>query len=353
MSVKVGVVIGRFRGFHKYHMDHIVRAANENDIVMILIGSSNRRVSIKNPFTADETMRMIEENVRVEAVPNGRIPPNVYIAYRFLPDNPLDNEAWADNAVHMVEPYVSSPEDVTIYGCDKDSSTFYFKLFPQWKQSLTESDGSNFDATQLREAWFKGEQSSAHLFRMKNEGFISTETFWFLNRVRYKESLQEEWEFYQKEKERFADYPFPDTLSFSCGDAVVKWQDEILFIVRGKAPGKDCLALPGGFKNRNETFFDAAIRELYEETRMNISPAALMQCVQNDELFDDPSRSIGIPRATLAVLFDVTEMFEERPEIYPADDAVGFEWIKTNRLDDVATRIYDDHMFIVKKLLSI
>jgi bifunctional NMN adenylyltransferase/nudix hydrolase len=351
MGSKVGVVIGRFRGFHKFHMDHIIRAASENDRVMILIGSSNRRVSIKNPFTYYETVDMIEANVQ-SAYVDGRILSDVRIVYRPLIDEPYDNDAWADRAKQLVHPYVDHPSDVTVYGCDKDASTFYYKLFPEWKQSLTEVDESDFCATRLREAWFEGLQTDVFLLRFIEQGFISRETADFMDRQLIDSNLQKEWHFYQRETERFKDYPFPETLTFNCGDAIVRWQDEILFIVRGAAPGKGCLALAGGFKNRNETFAQAAERELYEEARLNIPPDVLAKCKVKEKLFDDPSRSLGIPRATLAVLYDVTAMFDERPEVYPADDAVGHRWVKINALDDIQTESYDDHVFMVKEMLK-
>lgn len=347
MSRKVGVLIGRFEGYHNEHHRHMRRAAKENDVVMVLIGSSNRRISIKNPFTVQERAEMIWNNIYED----DEIPETVPILFRSLPDNPLSDDEWAETVRHIVKQQAQADADVTLYGCDKDESTFYLKMFPEWGQSFVPQK-SLFDASTLREAWFESYQTGFGCGKFYSGGKISKATLEFLENRKFNKDLQAEWDFYGKEKERFDDYPFPDTLSFSCGDAVVKWRDEILFIVRGKAPGAGCLALAGGFKNRNERFEDAAERELYEETRLNIPPAALAKCKVKSELFDDPKRSLGIPRATLAVLYDVTSMFEERPEVYPADDAVGYEWIKTKNLDDNATRIYDDHLFIVKKLLN-
>lgn len=50
-------------------------------------------------------------------------------------------------------------------------------------------------------------------------------------------------------------------------DAVVfDGAGRLLLIRRGKAPFKDCYALPGGFVEKNETVEAAARRELLEET---------------------------------------------------------------------------------------
>jgi bifunctional NMN adenylyltransferase/nudix hydrolase len=165
--------------------------------------------------------------------------------------------------------------------------------------------------------------------------------------------LQQEWKYYQDEALRFSGYPYKETLNFSCADAIVRWRDYFLFIIRARVPGKGCKATPGGFKNRDETFQQAAIREFYEECRPNIPPDALEKCIKATKLFDDPHRAMGIPRSTLGVYFDITDMFDDFPEIYPADDAAGYEWVHQQRLDDIAAETYDDHIFMVKHFVKV
>jgi len=342
---RVGVMIGRFEGYHSGHHAHLVRASKENDQVIVLVGSSNSRISIKNPFNAIDRAILIYQNL--EADPE--VEKECYFKFAYLPDNPLDNDVWAQTVRQTVEPYIQGGV-VTLYGCNKDESTFYLDMFPEWQQSFTDK-GDGFDATELRKAWFESHQTGWGLGKFVSSGHISAVTHDWLSTRKFDPNLQGEWEYYKRESEMFASYPFPETLTFCCADAVIKWKDEILFIIRARNPGKDCLALPGGFKNRDESFFDAAMRECYEETRINIPPKALKQCFVWMNFYDDPHRSLGIPRCTLAVLFDVTEMFETRPEIYPADDAAGYKWIKENQIDDYARNIYDDHAHIVKQML--
>lgn len=50
---------------------------------------------------------------------------------------------------------------------------------------------------------------------------------------------------------------------------VVVNETKMLFIRRGKNPGKGKLALPGGFINPGETPYQAAVRELKEETGLD------------------------------------------------------------------------------------
>lgn len=345
MSKRIGVLVGRFAGYHLNHHEHVSRAAKENDVVVILLGSSNRRISIKNPFTVEQRQQMIMANVYSDF----DIPANVKFVFKALPDNPFDDNAWAQTVRYLVNSQARWDDEITLYGSDKDESTFYLKMFPEWKQGLTKADG-DFDATALRKAWFDGHQTDRFLKNM--HGNVPYATIDFMRSLKFNEDLQDEWKYYQDEALRFKCYPYAETLNFSCGDAVVRWRDYILFIRRAHVPGKGCLATPGGFKNRNETFMDAAIRELYEETRINIPPEALKKCIKTSHLFDDPHRALGIPRSTLAVYFDVTEMFDDFPAIYPSDDAADYQWIHTNVLDDIAAQTYDDHVFMVKHLIQ-
>lgn len=52
-------------------------------------------------------------------------------------------------------------------------------------------------------------------------------------------------------------------------------EDKLVVIRRGKDPGKDKIALPGGFQMYGETWKETAIREVYEETGRVISPYGL------------------------------------------------------------------------------
>ena len=66
-------------------------------------------------------------------------------------------------------------------------------------------------------------------------------------------------------------YPHPAVTA----DCIVFNQEEdmisVLLIKRKNEPFKDCWAFPGGFINIDESAEDAAIRELKEETGLEVS----------------------------------------------------------------------------------
>ena len=84
-------------------------------------------------------------------------------------------------------------------------------------------------------------------------------------------SVYNDFKYFDVEKERFKVYPYPETLNFNCSDALVVCSGHVLLIKRKFAPGENTWALPGGFKNRNETFQECALREFIEEINIRVA----------------------------------------------------------------------------------
>lgn len=159
-----------------------------------------------------------------------------------------------------------------------------------------------------------------------------------------------DWDYFCHERQLYASYPYPESLTLNCGDAVVECRDRVLLIKRKRAPGADTWALPGGHKNANETFVDCAIRELFEETGIAISTDVVRDCIVNTRLFDDPYRSHGVPRNTLAVyiILHTTTL----PVVNAADDAAECRWVPIQEAVDNYL-LYDDHSAIISEMTKV
>ncbi len=66
------------------------------------------------------------------------------------------------------------------------------------------------------------------------------------------------------------------------GVGIVVWRGhEILLVRRGRAPRKGEWSIPGGGQALGETVFEAAIREVREETGLTVRPTAILTVVDS------------------------------------------------------------------------
>lgn len=315
--MKNGIFIGRFQPVHQGHVHAIGLAATQVDKLYILVGSANQCRSIRNPWTFQERSQMLRKKLHSARITNYEIIP--------LNDYRYSNTQWMSDVRATADQYnMGTP---ILFGHLKEGND-YLKWFPDWKFSHVEM-GIDIDATRVRQ----------RMFEMKDPDMPTT--------------VQKDYEFYQNEKRLFKDYPFPDTLNFNCADAVLECQGHILLIQRAFAPGAGAWALPGGFRNQRETFLDCAIRELQEETNVRVPEKVLRGSIVKTELFDDPSRSFGIPRNTLAVYMRISPNPDgSLPRANGADDAAMCKWVPlTDALNNI--EMYDDHKDIVSKITGV
>ena len=332
---RLAVVIGRFNPCHIFHVQTLLARAMEYDHVLVLLGSSRKARTWKDPLHWEERKRLIE----LTAAELGF--DNVLSKVDFAPikDYPYTDNRWLFQVQEAVElacqdlegqsfvddhPGSELMEDwePILVGVDKDMSTFYLKMFPQWEQDVFEPEGNTtqYSATQVREALFEGrlpdvahmltrstiarlatwretdvgQQLQAEYLKAKgsktvlayqNTGNLPVdpeERGDYIREVIAKlaqqadsgcsDDLDAEAEAIRQEliasltdtEIRVAPYdPIYHTV-----DSVVTWRGHILFIRRRAHPGKGLWALPGGFLEPHEWPRDGAVRERTEESKL-------------------------------------------------------------------------------------
>lgn len=315
--MKSGIFIGRFQPVHRGHIHAIGIAASQVDKLYILIGSANQCRSIKNPWTYSERVNMIRSKLWSAHITNVEFVP--------LNDYPYNDTQWIADVRGTAEHFnMGTP---TLFGHMKEGNT-YLGWFPDWKFRDIEAQ-YEVHATSIRKQMFETDSPEMP------------------------QTVKDDFAYYKKQDELFANYPFPETLNFNCSDAVLECQGHVLLIKRKFAPGAGAWALPGGFRNARETFLDCAIRELMEETNVRVPEKVLRGSIVKTELFDSPTRSFGIPRNTLAVYMRINPNPDNSlPRANGADDAVECKWVP---LTDVLNRydLYDDHAAIISKVTGV
>ena len=315
--MRTGIFIGRFQPVHQGHIHAIGVAASQVQKLYILVGSANQCRSIKNPWTYDERKQMLALKLHAERITNYEIIP--------LNDYRYSDTQWMSDVRATIEHFNMGVP--TLFGHMKEGND-YLKWFPELKFKSIEAQYT-INATQIREQMFRD-----------NDPLMP-------------ETVRGDYAFYQKEKQLFKDYPFPETLNFNCSDAILECQGHVLLIQRKFAPGAGAWALPGGFRNQRETFLDCAIRELMEETNVRVPEKVLRGSIVKTELFDNPNRSFGIPRNTMAVYMRISPNPDySLPRANGADDAALCKWVPlTDALNNI--EMYDDHKDIISKVTGV
>lgn len=124
--------------------------------------------------------------------------------------------------------------------------------------------------------------------------------------------------------------------------AVVIKDNSILLIKRGHPPGKGKWSIPGGVVEAGEDIYEAALRELHEETGITAKPLGIVWVINN--VVRDENGAVQYHYVILDILFDSTTI---NGTLKPGGDAVDVAWIPLN---EVSKR--DDISRTVKRLVE-
>jgi 8-oxo-dGTP diphosphatase len=113
------------------------------------------------------------------------------------------------------------------------------------------------------------------------------------------------------------------------GVGVVVWQDErVLLIRRGRAPRLGQWGLPGGAQSTGETLFEAAAREVLEETGLEVVPQAVVTAL--DSISRDEAGNVQFHYTLVEV---VAECGPGEPKA--ADDAMDARWVPADQVGEL------------------
>ena len=336
---KVAIYIGRFAPLHNGHIETIKYCNEKYDETVVFVGSKNKRRTIKNPFPVE----MIEDWI-YETFEKYRI------KIKSINDYLYSDNKWIAQIEDYIYSYYNKDEyEFYIVGHEKDSSSYYLKIFPTWRVDLLPEFANGISATEIRNRYFNPEKYGTKVdFSNVTSEIVLNDLIEFRETQTFKD-LMEEKAYFDKEDKKFEIYPYKDTLKFNCSDAVVVCDGNVLLIERKRAPGKGTWALPGGFVNKNETYEQCAIRELFEETSLKIPEKVLKGSLKRSKIFDNPKRNEGIPRITNAFYFeihpDIKNGYPKLPRVKGTDDAVNAQWFSLAEVRHMV--LFDDHADII------
>lgn len=324
--MKNGIIIGSFQPFHNGHVALFDAAIASCGNVHVIITNEDDNISINKFWPSKVVASFIKE-----------LYPTVKTTVISIPKyNEINAQAKVAHIIRRYEnPIIFTREhDSLSYGLEKiygisshivgatppiDSEAVRHKI-------LTNTYGSNMHLAQVM---------PSYIANRINE-WIKTDTFIELARDK---AFQIE---YAKTSKNYDSF-------FVTADVILKHGNNVLLIERGKNPGKGQLAFPGGFVDINERVYDAALRELYEETSINIPVHRLKLRLAKSGVYDDPNRSLRGRVITHAFMFDVTDIPLSDITIKAADDAAKVGWYDIRGA--LNRSMFEDHADILSDLV--
>lgn len=333
------VFIGRFQPWHNGHQKVLDAALEQSHKVLILVGSHDEPRTLRNPFSSFERKELIKSCLDYDS--------SKRVEFDTIDDILYNDDLWIKQVHKKIQHHYpfsikAYPNKVGLIGHKKDHSSYYLSLFP----GLESVDVENTDllsSTDIRDLFYKDLPSFA-LEKVPKNCVSSLQKLIYSDNFK---KLKDEYEFIRAYKKSWNCTPYPVT--FVCSDAVVVQSGHILLIKRRANPGKGLWALPGGFVNQDETVKDAAIRELKEETKIDVPIPVLNGSISGSQVFDNPHRSARGRTITHAFHIELKPT-TSLPKIKGSDDAEKASWVK---LSDIKREmLFDDHFHIISHFIG-
>lgn len=332
------VFIGRFQPFHTEHKSVIEQALKISDKVIVLVGSARQPRTIKNPWNYIERAGTIFDGLDLQGEDKKRV---ITAPIR---DFLYNDNAWANYVQNTVSDCITrdgwraGPTKVGIIGYDKDETSYYLKMFPQWGDPIPHQFNELLSATDIRHIYF--EEMSPRYIKSTVPESVFKFMMDFKNKPEYTQ-LKKQHEVVKNYQKGYDNTPHK--VQFITSDAVIVQSGHVLLVVRGAEPGEGLLALPGGYLNPKERIVDCLIRELREETKIKVPEPVLRGNIKAEKVFDHPNRDLRGRIVTHSYLIELPP--GKLPPIKGGDDARSAHWVPFNQVDE--EQMFADHYHII------
>lgn len=329
--MKNAFVIGRFQPFHIGHLALIEAALSMADKVFVVVGSTNVLPTFVNPLPAEERIKVLLETFQG----------NPKVSIHGIEDEP-SNQQWVESVNSMINNLTdySDPTDSGLF-CGTKDKEYYEDNFIVPVYTV---DCEGPSATGVRAAAYKGLKGNYESLLPS----VSLESF-------RKHVESPEFERLRKEylectgtlAKATLSHPYSNPIDPVVHAALIQ-DKNILLIKRNSSRGYGQWAIPGGFLEKHESTMEGALRELKEETGVDLQGkrAMLLSSTVEENLDDLSVRTLGINYLFTAAVDEELEISFDPEEVLecawkPVADVLTGEFL-----------LFYNHNVVLRRLFS-
>ena len=331
-SFIASVFIGRFQPFHNGHLNSVKIALMHSKKLIIAIGGYRLSASIRGPWSADERIEMIKSCLSRSQLKR--------IDFIVLRDRLYCEEKWVNNLKGEVSKIVGNKEPIAIIGHEKDSSSYYLNIFPEWK-FLETGNYEGINATDFRKEYFSSKNLITGYEKLPKQ-IVS----WL---KKYKKSVYYKNIKYQflyinkvlKNKKKLLPFEVCNGLVICCG---------YILLVKSKAPlRKGFFSLPEAIYVSNENYKKISIKAVLNETKIEIMPEKIELAYKKNGVFSYRDRFPICKQTSYTYYYHLKE--NTLPEVFKTKETELAQWILLEDLYLIENQIYADHFQIIQWFL--
>jgi bifunctional NMN adenylyltransferase/nudix hydrolase len=344
------VFIGRMQPFHNGHLEVVSEALNLGKHVLLLLGSSLIARNPYNPFTFQERELMIRSCFSAEE--------NARMIIRPLVDR-YNDTSWGTQVHERVNEVVFeknlSEEKICLIGHNKDGSSYYLAMFPEWA-SRDVAFYMGLSATDVRNAMYLKELSGLKKYSGNLPPSVLQFLELFLDSPAFAWLLGEYHEYL--DKYRVHDNLLGSRRAFiNTADAVVTQSSHLLVVERTKRPGLGLFSLPGSILKDNMGFLDTVVSALVDDHGLLVSPDCprrvasenIKAYMGNSMIFDHPYRSYRGRVISRVFRFEMKNSAQGLPKLRKAPMGKPV-WIQIAKLKNMQDRFMEDHYEVIRQM---
>jgi bifunctional NMN adenylyltransferase/nudix hydrolase len=304
-AVQTAVLIGRFQPPHRAHLAIMQEALERRLELVIVLGSARSARTVRNPLSNAERADLLRAMLKAAGADLGRV------RIEAVPDAFYNLPLW----VRTVRQTVNAPGAVLL-GFEKDASSFYLKLFPEWT-ARPPAFASDLSATDTRAALYAGDWATV-------AGHVTPEVLASLK------AFAQTPEFAELVADREAIRVLAESGPLRTVGTLLVADGQMLLQPRPERPGLGLWAIP------EAASLEDALRSVLSEV-----PADLQRV--RGRLLNNAQRTPGLDWQTRAEVYRL-------PELLPAHS--GAQWLSQNAIYSQPETFFADHAQGIRALLE-